>query len=304
MHFWALVFLFAAAALVGVIGKPVWPGEIFLSLLPQIGLGALLTSLLLFGLGRPLPAFCLIGCFALCLISAKGMFGSNESLEEPRDFRILWANVLKKKDSLQRAFNHAETHDADMVLITETPAQAQLHKLSEQHPEYRYVRGAIFGEDSAISIFSKGPINGFKIVEVDGRNGVVFHLESNNSEIAIGVVHPTIPSTPSRLQRRNDHILKTLEELKNTQPRLLLGDFNTVPWSPVARQLQSAHGLQRVKSRNASTWVSTFPFIGLPLDLAFASEDLEVSAYAGPAIGSDHFPLMLDIAVSHTHIDN
>lgn len=295
MQFWIPVFLISVFTVIGVLGRPAWPGEISLSLLPQIGLFSVLLGALLIGMGRPTPGLLLLALALICVVNADGMFGRKAvNIENPL-LRIIWINSFSKTDSFRRALNQAENENADIVIIAEAHPSLEWNIISSSYPLYRHARGAIMGENTAISVISKRPIEIFEIVEVSGRKSAVFKILIDETPLSIGAVHPTIPATPGKLQQRNAHILKTAEKLRASENRLLLGDFNTVPWSPVIKELSAVTGQKRLIAAASSTWISKIPFLGLPIDLVFVSENIDAQLTVGQAVGSDHFPLILDI---------
>lgn len=81
---------------------------------------------------------------------------------------------------------------------------------------------------------------------------------------------------------------------------LLLGDLNLTPWSPYFSDLLQlgrlhdsgiGHGL-------APSWTGASPLLGLNIDHALVGDRLTVQdRRLGPAMGSDHRPLIVDIAL-------
>jgi endonuclease/exonuclease/phosphatase (EEP) superfamily protein YafD len=85
-------------------------------------------------------------------------------------------------------------------------------------------------------------------------------------------------------------------------PRLLVGDLNVVPWAPAFRDLARRGGLidARLGQRlSTGTWPAGLPaLLRVPIDHALASPDLPVTHLeVGPAYGSDHRPLRVEVAL-------
>jgi endonuclease/exonuclease/phosphatase (EEP) superfamily protein YafD len=80
---------------------------------------------------------------------------------------------------------------------------------------------------------------------------------------------------------------------------VLMGDFNSVPWSRTQESLRKASGLQ-----NAGPMVPTWPswqpsWIRLPIDQIMTRGALaRLSFNSGYYIGSDHLPVEAEIAVT------
>ena len=59
-------------------------------------------------------------------------------------------------------------------------------------------------------------------------------------------------------------------------PRILIGDFNTVPWDQALLELRSATGLQDSRKSFAPTYrFKKIPFLHLPIDYILHSQEFE-----------------------------
>ncbi|HEX8232600.1 MAG TPA: endonuclease/exonuclease/phosphatase family protein [Caulobacteraceae bacterium] len=85
---------------------------------------------------------------------------------------------------------------------------------------------------------------------------------------------------------------------------IVAGDFNTAPWSYVMRRQDRLFGLER-RTRALSSWPAqpvsrhpiTPPFPILPIDHLYAGGNWRtVDIRRGPRLGSDHFPVVADMA--------
>ena len=85
---------------------------------------------------------------------------------------------------------------------------------------------------------------------------------------------------------------------------VVAGDFNTAPWSFAMRRQDRLFGLER-RTRALFSWparpVSRFrvplPFPILPIDHLYAGDSWRtLSVRRGPRLGSDHFPVVADLA--------
>jgi endonuclease/exonuclease/phosphatase (EEP) superfamily protein YafD len=77
---------------------------------------------------------------------------------------------------------------------------------------------------------------------------------------------------------------------------VLMGDFNSTPWGTLQSDLRDKTTFDN-RGRLAFTWPSWGPaIIRLPIDQIFISGKLAIRDYdVGPAVGSDHLPLLADI---------
>ena len=92
-----------------------------------------------------------------------------------------------------------------------------------------------------------------------------------------------------------------LQELMKGRPRehvILVGDFNSTPWSFARRREETALGLER-RTRILPTYPANGPFgvALLPIDHVYAGPGWgTVSINRGPRLGSDHYPIVAVLA--------
>jgi endonuclease/exonuclease/phosphatase (EEP) superfamily protein YafD len=96
--------------------------------------------------------------------------------------------------------------------------------------------------------------------------------------------------------------LSTLAALRSSLGSRLIvcGDFNTVPWAAQFEDFAHAAGLTDVfrGAWHTHSWPSWIPVLGALLDHCLISDGLSVRDRGfGPSIGSDHLPLVLDVAI-------
>ncbi len=109
------------------------------------------------------------------------------------------------------------------------------------------------------------------------------------------LIHPSLP-----FARRNTPELATLaERIRRTGgSRIVVGDMNCTEGSPHFTDFLRDAGLRdsRLGFGRQPSWPTDWPY-RIALDHAFVSDDLAVlDRRLGPMIGSDHFPLVLDLA--------
>ena len=82
----------------------------------------------------------------------------------------------------------------------------------------------------------------------------------------------------------------------------ICGDFNTVPWSGPFRHLASRSGMTDLYGDGAwsgYSWPTWTSVLRVPLDNCLVSGGVAVTGHRhGPDIGSDHFPLVVDLALA------
>lgn len=99
--------------------------------------------------------------------------------------------------------------------------------------------------------------------------------------------------------------VRELRALAEARPRLgrrlvICGDFNTVPWSAQFGEFAESTGLRDAFAGGwpAYSWPSWSPLLRVPLDHCLVSDGISVRGRRfGPSSGSDHFPLIVDLAL-------
>jgi endonuclease/exonuclease/phosphatase (EEP) superfamily protein YafD len=116
------------------------------------------------------------------------------------------------------------------------------------------------------------------------------------------LVHPDMPFT-----RKDRPEIPALAALigRTSGSRIVVGDMNTTEGSPWFADFLSTTGLRdsRLGFGRQPSWPSDLPY-RIALEHAFLSDDLAVVARRlGPMVGSDHFPLILDLAPAAGTLD-
>ncbi len=127
-------------------------------------------------------------------------------------------------------------------------------------------------------------------VEVEGRR--VFLLAT----------HPVPPITMTLARKRDEQLEVVAQRLVGRSgPTLLVGDLNITMWCVPYRKLINTTGL--FDARRGFGVIPTWPMIGprlmqIPLDHCLHSSEFTViSCAAGQPFGSDHLPLIVELAL-------
>jgi endonuclease/exonuclease/phosphatase (EEP) superfamily protein YafD len=203
--------------------------------------------------------------------------------------------------------NHAPTVDyllhsgADVIgLVEATPEW--LDALKPLEAVYPYRLNCV-GQmpQCGVAIFSKHPFShGFAGHIGPWRPALVtVTLDLDGTPFTLTELQLTNPLTDlgdGRQTRQADLLADYLAAQAGNQ--VVMGDFNSAPWSGLQRQLRARTGIDN-SGRLAFTWPSWAPAIfRIPIDQIFVRGSLTVSNYrAGPAVGSDHLPLLAEIAL-------
>ena len=118
-------------------------------------------------------------------------------------------------------------------------------------------------------------------------------------------IHPTPPipdNYPDGLGLRNVVLQTVARLLRQTPgPTVVAGDFNDVPWSSTTHQLVAGgvHDVRRGRGLYPTFSAQLPPLLRWPLDQFFVTPQFRVvSLTRPPGVGSDHFPLLVELALA------
>jgi endonuclease/exonuclease/phosphatase (EEP) superfamily protein YafD len=135
----------------------------------------------------------------------------------------------------------------------------------------------------------------------DGPAVLIARFEIRDRPVTFVLVHVHTPFAGSVHERE-------LRALAAARPSLgsrliVCGDFNTVSWAAQFQDFSRSARLTDVfrGAWHEYSWPSWSRLLGVPLDHCLISSGLAVRGrHFGPSIGSDHFPLVVDVAILGT----
>lgn len=238
---------------------------------------------------------------ATALIANVTAIATSISPPEPgspdaRTTRVIWANLLRRQDSLEAIAALAYAEHADIVTLTELPP-GRIAAVREAFPGFAcFIADMEATSPTATLIAAREPCTG------GAARTPLRPYAAQYADIGayrISAVHGRPPWDNERTADRDAVNNAGAQAIANHPYGVLVGDFNATPWSPA--MLNYRHlGLRRASCGGpiTRTWRSTqFPFYALPIDHVLATASVRVtSCRVGAAIGSDHFPLVFDIS--------
>ena len=234
-------------------------------------------------------------------VSAQATAGSDVG-DGDAAVRVVFSNLSIRNDDTGRFVAWIKVSDPDVVVATEASPRhvARLAKAMVEYPfQVLEPRGHPFG----MVVYSRYPISSEAATELTGDTPparvpvmVTADVETPGGVLHVAGFHLFPPMTPQRRAWRNEQLAIAGDLLAGVDaPKLVVGDFNATPWSAGLRAFQSEHDLSGFNSQ--ATWPVSFGFAGIPIDHAFASRDLPILRIeTGPDIGSDHRPVLIDVA--------
>jgi endonuclease/exonuclease/phosphatase (EEP) superfamily protein YafD len=235
--------------------------------------------------------------------------------------KVVSANVWYRNDGYEAAVNYFESTDADVIALIEVTPQ-WLTALQPLYGKYPYRIDCMQSTPPCeMMLMSKHPFQRAYAGRIEGRSPTVAwgEIAFQGRTITVAATHFAWPLRAamdsdrvianSALQpafseayplQQSEQAANLAQYLKTLGPDLvLMGDFNSVPWSRTQRTLRAATGLQ-----NAGPMVPTWPswqpsWIRLPIDHIMTRGALSRGNFkSGYFIGSDHLPVEAEIAVT------
>lgn len=221
---------------------------------------------------------------------------------ETAHLRVLWLNSGGHNGALYAAGRWAQAARADLVVISELRPD-QDDDLGQYFPDLPHRHHRRLGEATDLVALTRAPaaprwtagggepdaIVAFDFALADGR------------PLTVIAAHPNPPTMRWMKANRDQHLRTAFGQAAQTAGlKMLVGDFNATPWSPILRDGQRATGLRMANcgGLNSATFLSRLVFLGLPIDLAYVSPGLAVRCTIAAERQSEHYPVLYEIAAT------
>jgi endonuclease/exonuclease/phosphatase (EEP) superfamily protein YafD len=238
----------------------------------------------------------------------------------PQPIRVLWANLQNWSTSSESLDAVLDDARADIVVLTELSAR---HVRAVERSKARWPYQTRFPRGSAFDLLmlSRWEPTDLRIHEPFGDRFPIFDAlvcpkdmngwrEACVAVVALHAVRPALPGGfVGVLPTQRDAMLEVAtaaarRRIAENHRVVLMGDFNTTPWSASFRRVLGDSGLVDSATEPAErprwtrpTWLSRWPGIGLPIDHFLLSPTWRVhERRLGPFFGSDHRPLVIELS--------
>jgi endonuclease/exonuclease/phosphatase (EEP) superfamily protein YafD len=221
-------------------------------------------------------------------------------------YRALLLNVHFRNQSFEEVIDLVQNTEPDLIIFLEATPE-WVAALEPLRADYPYVEsGGLQPHPGSIVWFSRIEPEAIDIQDfgVPERPVIVAKLKLDEQPLTVIGMHP-YPFMAGAVFTAGKR-LKQLEGLteflqRRTGPVMVLADFNFTPWSPLYQDLLRETGL-RDTSRGFGlqpTFPAYYPPLYMPIDYGMVSPEIAVLDHTvGPLVGSDHFPVIVDFAIS------
>lgn len=217
--------------------------------------------------------------------------------------RVLSLNVLGPSINFPRVIDFVRQADPDVAVFVEVTHRwgDELAALDDRWPySYTHARSDLFG----VAIYSRIPFEARHIAALsESCPAIVAKIPIGEQPLTIFGVHPYRPLIGAGTVMR-DRQLGVLADLVVDAggPVVVVGDLNATSWSPGFSDFIARSGLRdsRAGLGVQPTWPAPLPApLRIPIDHCLVSSEITVlTRQAGPPVGSDHLPVIADLAIA------
>lgn len=114
--------------------------------------------------------------------------------------------------------------------------------------------------------------------------------------------HPHVPIRKTVFKLRNQQLAELGDYVAQIKtPVVVVGDLNITMWSPYYQRFVRQTGLRNARYGFGilPTWPTIIPLLYIPIDHFMVSPEIQVvNLRTGDRVGSDHLPLITDLAIA------
>jgi endonuclease/exonuclease/phosphatase (EEP) superfamily protein YafD len=217
--------------------------------------------------------------------------------------RLLSFNIYAGNDDTAALIDLVTSEEPDIVFLQEvTPRHGR--ELAGLREGLDYSLNIPRDDKYGIAVLSRLPFESARVIQSPPHDfpTLVVEVLVDGTPVTFVTTHPTPPLGESGFESRNEQLASIADLLRGIEgPRVLIGDLNTTIWGNHYDRLVEDTGLidARFGFGVQPTWPTSLPFAMIPIDHCLVSPEFTVlDVRTGPDIGSDHRPLLVDLALS------
>jgi endonuclease/exonuclease/phosphatase (EEP) superfamily protein YafD len=297
-----IIGVLAAAVVGGLLDGVVWPGDPLALFRPQLTLLLLALSLLALATGSRRVA---LGGLATAALGAALLVPAvrdpePESPGERPTVKVLALNLWHRNDDADAVANLIRRERPDVVALLElTPAWRRALAASLRPYATRAAEPA--SGSTGVGLYGRAHLREPEVVRLtdEGRPAVEARLDLAGRTASLLVVHPPGTLLPDDARRHERELAAIGAWAREQGPgSVVCGDFNATPWMRSLRDVLSDGDLLAALPGGlfAGSWPALIPPLRVAVDGCLVGSGVRARAELGPRAGSDHFPVLVELA--------
>jgi endonuclease/exonuclease/phosphatase (EEP) superfamily protein YafD len=294
----------AVATVFGFCGRLGWLFDLFSHFRVQYCLGLLGAALLLF-ISRQRKVAACYGVFALANLVVILPLYIDDRVETANHESVLRAMLINVNTESGNPALVAKTlsESSPQILVLEEINSRWLIELDEALRAFPHSCVSPREDNFGIGLFCKFPLSDATVVEIGEAQvpSIIATVKIGTTTLRVVATHPPPPAGRRYSRWRNSQLAMIPDHIPHDgSATLVLGDLNVSPWSHHFKQLLMRTGLRdSSKGRGVQpTWPAGNPVLSIPIDHCLHSDEVKIlRKHVGPNVGSDHYPVIVDIAV-------
>lgn len=227
-----------------------------------------------------------LSCAALCLALRDSFDEQTTSafypkLNDNRTVEIAHFNVAAFNEEYEDLLKVIKDSDADIISIQEVTPDWNYFLKTGLETTYPHSHTVVRIDFHGLAVYSKHPfarIDTFHYQEIPNLVGS-FQIDSTYGEIFFICSHTEPPVNTAAYEKIDGHLDKISAVANGLKgPVLTIGDYNLVPWSPELQAFRLKANLSNSR-RNFSASNSSLPFLSVPIDHIFYSNDFQCVSF-------------------------
>lgn len=225
---------------------------------------------------------------------------SCEEIDEPSRIRIMAANVLQTNQQAQPLLELIAREQPDVLVLCEVNDR-WISELVQLEKDFSFHLIKPQDNGYGIALYSNLPVQDATVRHLVKETipSIDATIELRTGQpVRLFAVHPNPPRPGEDTTKRDGELVLVGREVKGDSTAIVLGDMNDVGWSRTTNLFQEVSGLLDPRKGRGifSTFDATSAIWRYPLDYIFHSDDFRlVELRTLPDIGSDHFPLFVEL---------
>lgn len=222
-------------------------------------------------------------------------------------FRIIQSNIRMDNKEVQLVKQMVKLQNPDILLLVETN-NWWVDQLSELNSIFQYSLKVPLENTYGMLLYSKFPLENTEVnylVKDDIPSLFAKVILPDKSTFDLHCLHPEPPRPGSDTYERDAELLLVGKRIrKKRDPTIVVGDLNDVAWSYTSELFQRYSELIDPREGRGffNTYNALIPLFRYPLDHFFYSKQFGlIKLEKLKAIGSDHFPMLMDICLEPQH---